>query len=105
MSMFYKNKGHYKNTLRRIVREDLGVEVSFSKSTEVFLDFMYEYSDREFYPCYGYDFLIWTGYKCESFDEFKRVFSGLMNCYYSSSIDELEEFLSDYGVSAQREVL
>ena len=69
--MFYKNKDHYENTLKKIIRENNGVEVTFcSERAQCFIETMFKFSDRENEEstC-GYDFMM----AVKQFDDFETL--------------------------------
>ena len=101
--MFYKNKSYYESTLKTIVREEFDVDLFFEGRALKFIEWLYHHSDREKYLCYGYDFLIWSSYKCFDYEEFLQTFGQLKECYLDQG--EFRQLCTELGISKRKEIL
>ena len=76
--MFYKNMEHYQNTIRKIVREEYGVELVFADEKYLdILQMLWMTSDRESDYNSGYQFMCWVKHDCDSFESLKNIFKKL----------------------------
>jgi len=94
--MFYKNMGHYENTLYKNVREKLGIEIVLrSKSAKEFLRLCYVTSDRDSIERYGYDTMCYIKYECPDPKIAEKFFEYAVSIINHKKYEKAEDVFRD----------
>jgi hypothetical protein len=91
--MFYKNMGHYKNTLIKIIREDYDLKVEFNSDKSLdFIHLCWLTSDREKKFDAGYDLLCCIKHFCESKSHVSSILHRAIDNVRSIDLDTEVDF-------------